>query len=80
VAAALRVCPEDDDGNAAAQAQRNGQARDQDAKAKALAVLEPAARKGLGPLQCAWQSLSPAVQKLVEGEKARLKATAQQVA
>src|SRR5262249_27029917 len=79
VAAALQVCPEDDDGNAAAQSQGNGQARDQEAKAKVLALLEPAARKGLGPLQQAWKSLSPAVQKLVAGEKERLKAIAQEV-
>jgi ERF superfamily len=79
VAAALRVCPEDDDGNAAAQSQRNGQTCDQESKAKALALLEPAARKGLGPLQVAWKSLSPAMQKLVEGEKQRLKALAQGV-
>jgi hypothetical protein len=75
----LRVCPEDDDGNAAAQSQRNGQARDQDAKAKALALLEPAARKGLGPLRFAWKALSPAAQQLVAGEKERLKAIAQKV-
>jgi hypothetical protein len=79
VAAALRVCPEDDDGNAGAQSQRNGQARGQEAKAQALALVEPAARMGLGPLRLVWKSLSPAMQKLVAAEKERLKVIAQKV-
>jgi hypothetical protein len=48
-------------------------------KAQALALLQRAARKGLGQLRLAWKALSPAAQKVVAGEKERLKAIAQEV-
>lgn len=58
LAAIMGVCPEDDDGNAAADASRR-------LREKAVRLLEPEAKKGLSSYKAAWQTLSPDMRQAV---------------
>jgi hypothetical protein len=60
VAAIFRVCPEDDDGQAASNGTQSAWAK---IREDALAILQPAADKGRKEFTLAWKALSPNMRK-----------------
>lgn len=60
LAALMGICPEDDDGHAATDASKV-------LKDKALAILEPAVKKGMNAYKAAWESLSMDMRKVIGG-------------
>ena len=71
--AACGIAPEDDDGNAAAKSSVN-------LREKALAILKPAAAKGLNDLDLVWKALSSEMRSACSKDLAGLKEEAGNVA
>lgn len=77
LAAVVGVCPEDDDGNAAAS---NGKKPAASLYASALPILEASAKKGMPTLESAWKALSNDERAACKGDLDRLKKEAQRAA
>lgn len=77
LAAVVGVCPEDDDGNAAARSGRSAANGSAHGSPGSLATLEAAARNGLPALESAWKLLDSQARKDCQPELPRLKQEAQ---
>lgn len=77
LASFVGVAPEDDDGNAAAQARGNGKVQQRPAnglnKDMALSILRNAVPNGLAALEKAWKELTPEARQACKNELPQLK-------
>jgi len=69
LASFIGVCPEDDDGNAAADSSAN-------LPKKGLEILQPASKQGLDALKKAWDGISRDMRQACQGDLERLKKVA----